>query len=70
MALPRSQYVREGQEGVYHCFARCVRRAFLYGSDALTRRDGRGRDGPYGPPPAQIRACGTTAHGSYFGCIA
>ena len=22
MALPRSQYVREGQEGVYHCFAR------------------------------------------------
>jgi hypothetical protein len=27
MALPRSQYVREGQEGVYHCFARCVGRA-------------------------------------------
>jgi len=39
MALPRSQYVREGQGGVYHCFARCVRRAFLYGFDALTRRD-------------------------------
>ena len=39
MALPRSKYVREGQEGVYHCFSRCVRRAFLYGYDALTRRD-------------------------------
>jgi REP element-mobilizing transposase RayT len=39
MALPRSRYVREGQEGVYHCFSRCVRRAFLYGFDALTRRD-------------------------------
>ena len=39
MALPRSTYVREGQEGVYHRFARCVRRAFLYGFDALTRRD-------------------------------
>jgi hypothetical protein len=39
MALPRSKYVREGQEGVYHCFSRCVRRAFLYGHDALTNRD-------------------------------
>ena len=39
MGLPRSQYVREGQEGVYHCFSRCVRRAFLYGFDPLTRRD-------------------------------
>jgi REP element-mobilizing transposase RayT len=39
MALPRSNYVHEGQEGVYHCFSRCVRRAFLYGFDALTRRD-------------------------------
>ena len=39
MALPRSQYVQEGQEGVYHCFSRCVRRAFLCGFDALTRRD-------------------------------
>ncbi|MBP1596384.1 MAG: hypothetical protein H6Q05_1761, partial [Acidobacteria bacterium] len=29
MALPRSKYVLEGQEGVYHCFTRCVRRAFL-----------------------------------------
>jgi putative transposase len=39
MALPRSQYVQEGQEGVYHCFSRCVRRAFLCGFDALTGRD-------------------------------
>jgi len=39
MGLPRSRYVREGQEGVYHCFSRCVRRAFLYGFDPLTRRD-------------------------------
>ena len=39
MALPRSKYVREGQEGVYHCFSRCVRRAFLYGFDSLTHRD-------------------------------
>ena len=39
MALPRSKYVKDGQEGVYHCFSRCVRRAFLYGYDALTQRD-------------------------------
>jgi REP element-mobilizing transposase RayT len=39
MALPRSKYVKDGQEGVYHCFSRCVRRAFLYGYDTLTNRD-------------------------------
>ena len=39
MALPRSKYVQEGKEGVYHCFSRCVRRAFLYGYDTRTRRD-------------------------------
>ncbi|MGA2262181.1 MAG: hypothetical protein ABSH28_12165, partial [Acidobacteriota bacterium] len=39
MALSRSKYVRAGQEGVYHCFSRCVRRAFLYGFDTLTLRD-------------------------------
>jgi hypothetical protein len=27
----------------------------------------RGRDGPFGPPPAQIPASGTTALGSYLG---
>ncbi|MEI6234941.1 MAG: hypothetical protein WCT04_17940 [Planctomycetota bacterium] len=30
------------------------------------RKGVRGRDGPFGPPPAQIRACGVTAHGSYI----
>ena len=39
MALPRSQYVQEGQEGIYHCFTRCVRRAFLCGFDPQTGRD-------------------------------
>jgi putative transposase len=39
MALPRSKYVQEGKEGVYHCFSRCVRRAFLYGFDSRTQRD-------------------------------
>jgi REP element-mobilizing transposase RayT len=39
MALPRSRYVQEGQEGVYHCFSRCVRRAFLCGFDAVTGQD-------------------------------
>jgi len=38
MALPRSKYVKEGQEGVYHCFTRCVRRAFLFGFDTVTSR--------------------------------
>lgn len=36
--------------------------------------DGRGRDGPspegFGPPPAQIPACGATALGSCLGCVA
>jgi len=39
MGLPRSKYVQDGQEGVYHCFSRCVRRAFLYGFDAFTGQD-------------------------------
>jgi putative transposase len=39
MALPRSKYVQEGQEGVYYCFSRCVRRAFLCGLDAHTGQD-------------------------------
>src|SRR5258708_40170254 len=30
----------------------------------------RGRDGGCPPPPAQTRACGTTAHGSYLGFAA
>ncbi len=39
MTLPRSTYVDDEHEGVYHCFSRCVRRAFLCGYDALTGRD-------------------------------
>ena len=39
MGLPRSKYVKDGQEGVYHCFSRCVRRAFLCGYDTVTNRD-------------------------------
>lgn len=30
---------------------------------------GRGRDGNYLPPPAQIRTCGTTAYGSCLGYV-
>ena len=29
MGPPRSHYVKEGKVGVFHCFTRCVRRAFL-----------------------------------------
>ena len=39
MTMPRSKYVEEGKEGIYHCFSRCVRRAFLYGYDTRTGRD-------------------------------
>ena len=39
MALPRKKYVKDGQEGVFHCFSRCVRRAFLCGFDPLSQRD-------------------------------
>jgi REP element-mobilizing transposase RayT len=39
MALPRSKYVKDGQEGVFHCFTRCVRRAFLCGFDPVDKRD-------------------------------
>jgi putative transposase len=39
LGLPRSKYVQEGKEGVYHCYSRCVRRAFLYGFDTRTQRD-------------------------------
>jgi hypothetical protein len=32
--------------------------------------NGRGRDWGCPQPPARIRTCGTTAYGSYFGCLA
>jgi hypothetical protein len=39
MALPRSQYIQDEQEGFFHCFNLCVRRAFLCDSDSVTGHD-------------------------------
>ena len=39
MGLARSKYVLEGEEGVYHCYCRCVRRAFLFGVDPVSNQD-------------------------------
>ena len=39
MGFPRRRYVKEGTVAVYHCFSRCVRRAFLCGFDPISRRD-------------------------------
>ena len=36
----RGQIVVEDMVGVYHCIARCVRRAFLCGIDPYTGQDG------------------------------
>ncbi|MFH1136560.1 MAG: transposase [Pseudomonadota bacterium] len=36
MASTRRETVVEGEEGVYHCISRCVRRAFLCGRDPYT----------------------------------
>ncbi len=33
MPMARKDIVRDGEEGVYHCVNRCVRRAFLCGED-------------------------------------
>jgi REP element-mobilizing transposase RayT len=41
----RRQIVREDQVGVYHCIARCVRRAFLCGIDPYTGHDYSHRKG-------------------------
>lgn len=38
-AYARRQIVNEAEVGVYHCVARCVRRAFLCGQDPLTGRN-------------------------------
>ena len=55
MALPRSKYVKEGKEGVYHCFSRCVRRALPLLEPPLQSRR-RNRPEPYSlVHPLQIR---------------
>ena len=38
-AYARKEIVADGEVGVYHCLARCVRRAYLCGQDALTGRN-------------------------------
>lgn len=35
----RQQLIDESQPGIYHCFVRCVRRAFVCGIDLVTGRD-------------------------------
>ena len=39
MSNPRSDVVRLGAVAVYHCWNRCVRRAFLCGKDPSTGKD-------------------------------
>src|SRR3989339_538163 len=39
MTTARSDVVVEGVEAGYHCISRCVRRAFLCGTDAYTRKN-------------------------------
>ena len=41
----RREIVRDGEVGIYHCVARCVRRAFLCGQDALTGKSFEHRKG-------------------------
>jgi hypothetical protein len=38
-AYPRKTIVADDEVGVYHCSNRCVRRAFLCGTDALSGND-------------------------------
>jgi hypothetical protein len=40
-AYARSHIVPPNEVGVYHCMARCVRRAFLCGVDPLTKHGSR-----------------------------
>ncbi len=38
-SCPRGEIVQDGEVGVYHCWSRCVRRAFLCGNDPVTGKD-------------------------------
>ncbi len=38
-ACARKEIVRQGAPGIFHCWNRCVRRAFLLGKDPLTGKD-------------------------------
>ena len=38
-SCPRGDIVRDGEVGVYHCYSRCVRRAYLCGNDPVTGKD-------------------------------
>ena len=38
-AYARHVIVTDNEVGVYHCIARCVRRAFLCGADPVTGQD-------------------------------
>jgi REP element-mobilizing transposase RayT len=39
MTSPRSEVLLEGEESIYHCISRCVRRGYLYGKDKYTGKD-------------------------------
>ena len=39
MPTPRKDIMRKGEEGIYHCLSRCVRRAFLCGKDSNSGRN-------------------------------
>ena len=57
MALPRSKYVQEGQDG-------------KRGHPPFYAALSRGRNAGHPAPPAQIRTGATNAYGSYLGCLA
>ena len=44
-AYAQKESVREGEVGIYHCVARCVRRTLLCGEDPLTGKSFEHRRG-------------------------
>jgi hypothetical protein len=54
-AYARRDIVDEDRVGVYHCIARCVRRAFLCGTDSCTGRDYGHRKAWVHRSPKQMR---------------